>query len=252
MTKSKGKAKSIKYRDLIPTVIHELKTPITTIKEALNLIEEINGPKFDSQSKRIFSIAAEELDRLLQMVNNLLKISAMEENGLKLKKEPCKLEEIIEDVLRSYKLLIDKKHLTIQTIFALNSPQVLVDRNWMFDAISNIIDNSVKFTPENGQIIIITQIVNGQNQEIKKLKLSSYQRYLKTTIADTGPGIPIKDLSRIFEKFERGSNLSSSTAKGIGLGLAITKNIIEMHNGKIWAESNQGAKFSFVLPVNTR
>ncbi|MEO0071998.1 MAG: HAMP domain-containing sensor histidine kinase [candidate division WOR-3 bacterium] len=248
MELDKGNSKrERKYYELITAIVHELKTPITTIKEAIALLTEINYSKFDNQSKKILKIAEEELDRLIEMVNNLLKISAIRSGSWRPKKTPNKIEEIIKEIIKSYALLLKRKNLDVKTKFAPNTPKILVDRNRIREAIANIIDNSVKYTPESGKITITTQMLSGNNTELENLSVDPRQKYLKITIADSGPGIAKKDLARIFDgaKFNENPRAPGS----LGLGLMITKNIIEMHKGKVWAESNNGAKFSILLPV---
>lgn len=248
MDHDKGNSKpNQKYYELMTAVVHELKTPITTIKEAIAILTEINYSKFDTQSKKILKIAEEELDRLIEMVNNLLKLSAIRAGGWRLKKTSNKIEDVIKEIIRNYALLIKRKKLDVKTQFAPNTPKILVDRNRIREAIANIIDNSIKYTPEGGKIAISTQMLSGNSPELEHLSLDPRQKYLKITIADSGPGISKKDLTRIFEgvKFNENTRAPGS----LGLGLLITKNIIEMHKGKVWAESNNGAKFSIVLPL---
>ncbi|MCS7258088.1 MAG: ATP-binding protein, partial [candidate division WOR-3 bacterium] len=236
--------------ELMTAVVHELKTPITTIKEAISLLSEINYSKFDTQSKKILKIAEEELDRLVEIVNNLLKISAAKSENWKLKKAPYKIEEIIKEILKNYSLLTKRKKLYIKTKFATNTPKVLVDRERIYEAIANIIDNGIKFSPEGGKIQITTQLLSGKSLKLENPAVDPQKKYLKITITDNGPGIPKEKLPLIFE----GTNIKETTGipLNLGLGLIITKKIIEMHNGVIWAESNNGAKFSLALPINNK
>lgn len=237
------------HTDLITTVVHELKTPITTIKEAISLLSDLNYLKLDAKSKKILLIAREETNRLVRMVNNLLQVSIIEAGKLQLHLEPTKIEVIINQVLDSQSFTIQKKEMHIKTNYLHNSPTVIIDRDRLYDAIANLIDNALKFTPEKGTITIQNRQIKPGDIEYRKQHLNSKLKYLETTISDTGPGISKQDLTRIFKKFERIK--APIPIRGIGLGLTIAKNIIELHEGKIWASFNKskGATFHFALPI---
>jgi signal transduction histidine kinase len=235
--------------ELVTAVVHELKTPISTIKEAISLLSDLNYGKLNAKSKKILLIAQEETNRLIRMVNNLLKVSIIEAGKIQLHFEPTKIEKIINQVLDSQSFTIQKKDMHIKTSYLHNSPDVFIDRDRLFDTIANLIDNALKFTPECGTITIQTKKIKPGDSDYQKQHLNSKLRYLKTTITDTGPGISKQDLYRVFKKFERIT--APIPVRGIGLGLTIAKNIIELHQGKIWAasEKGKGAVFHFVLPI---
>lgn len=236
-------------KEVLTNISHELKNTITNIKEAISLLSDLNYHKLDSKSQKIILIAKEEIDRLIRMVNNLLKSTALEAQKLQLHKQPTQIEQIIQQVLESQSITIQKKEIEIETLYIPKSPLVDIDRDQLYDVIANLIDNAVKYTPRKGKITIQTVIINPTTPEYRKYHLNSKASYLKVSITDTGPGIPQKALKRIFDKYVR---LDSTTSvKGIGLGLNIAKNIIKLHRGKIWAISkpNQGATFCFVLPI---
>lgn len=237
------------HGDLINTVVHELKTPITTIKEAISLLSDINYLRLDTKSKKIILIAQEEINRLVRMVNNLLKIASIESGKLQLQKETCKIETVINQVIDSQRFTIQQKEMRIHIDYLDEAPSIKIDHDRMYDAIANLIDNALKFTPEKGMISIQTNVIKPGDREYTRHHLNHKYKYLKVTISDTGPGIPKQDLKHIFIKFIRITKLTP--VKGIGLGLTITKNIIELHHGKIWASNgkNKGATFEFVLPI---
>lgn len=249
MPKTSKNRQNLNHGDLISTVVHELKTPITTIKEAISLLSDMNYLMLDAKSKKIILIAQEEVNRLVRMVNNLMKIAAIETKKLQPQKESCRIETIINQIIDSQSFQIQRKEMHIKINYCDKSPIVKIDQGLMSDAIANLIDNALKFTPEQGTISIQTKIIKPGDHEYVLQHLNSRIKYLKTTIADTGPGIPKQDLKHIFKKFTRITKLTP--VKGIGLGLTITKNIIELHHGKIWAANrkNLGAVFYFVLPI---
>lgn len=243
------KTGGFQQNEVFATITHELKNTITNIKEAISLLSDLNYHKLDSKSQKIILIAKEEIDRLIRMINNLLKSTALEAQKLQLHKEPTQIEQIIQQVLESQSITIQKKEIKIETLYIPKSPLVDIDRDQLYDAIANLIDNAVKYTPQKGKITIQTEIINPPATEYRKYQLNSKVSYFKVSITDTGPGIPQKAIKRIFNRYVRLN--STISVKGIGLGLNIAKNIITLHQGKIWAMSkpNQGTTFCFVLPI---
>jgi signal transduction histidine kinase len=237
--------------DFFAAFIHELKTPVTSIKEALSLLSDINQEKLDNKTARIISIAQEEINRLVRMIDNYLKVTSIEAGKIRLQLAPYKLHDIINEVIISQSLLIQKKQMKIKNGFAQNLPVIFVDKDRVFEILANLLDNALKFSPEKGKITIQTRLL-AKPSEISKHDLNPDYKYCKVTISDSGPGIPVKDLGRIFNKFER---LKTPTKiRGIGLGLTIARNIVQLHNGKIWATSKKGkgSTFYFVLPIKPK
>jgi signal transduction histidine kinase len=235
--------------DVFATFVHELKTPVTSIKEAISLLSDINKDTLNLKTKRIIAIAQEEINRLVRMIENFLKVAAIEDGKIQLQIEPVNINEIINLVLESQSLVVQRKNMHIKKILTSKPPILSVDKDRIFEAVSNLIDNALKFTPNGGTITIKTQLLPKTSFEIRSHSLNPKLRYMKITVSDTGSGILKKDLKRIFEKFER---LTAPTKiRGIGLGLTIAKTIIELHYGQIWAtsEKNKGANFHFVLPI---
>lgn len=240
------------HNDLFATFAHELKTPITSIKEAISILIDMDKLKFDPKTKRILTIAHEETNRLIRMIDNFLKISAYEVGKIQLHLEKAKINEIINQVIESQSITIKRKNLRIKKHLAPNLPNIIIDKDRIFEVIANLLDNALKFTPEYGVITITTQIFKSNKQTEFPPNLISNQKYLKFTISDTGPGISKKNLPRIFQKFERLE--TENKPGGVGLGLAIAKNIVELHNGKIWVTSQKrkGATFHFVIPISNQ
>ncbi|MCX8015676.1 MAG: cell wall metabolism sensor histidine kinase WalK [candidate division WOR-3 bacterium] len=235
--------------DRVSILLHELKTPLSSIKEAISLLAETNQGTFNDKTRQIITIAQEETNRLVRMVDNFLKAAAIDSKKIELNLEPVKLGELINKVLDSYSIKIQNKRMQITKKFDNNLPSVLVDKDRIFEVVANIIDNALKFTPDNGSITIEIKRLPIKHPEIVKQKLPGKYEYLKVSITDSGPGIKQKDIKKIFEKFERLS--APQGIRGIGLGLSIAKTFVELHKGRIWATSRpgQGASFHFVLPI---
>jgi two-component system sensor histidine kinase VicK len=235
--------------DLIATLAHELKTPVTSIKEAISLLSDLNNNILNKKNRRIIAIAQEEVDRLVRMVDNFLKVASIESDKTHLEKVEVKIEDIINLVVDTYSLKIQNKKMHIIKLFSKTPSLVLIDRDRMFEAIANILDNAIKFTPTGGTITVKTKVISKFTDALSNRHSTNKNNFLLVTISDTGPGISKNNLERIFKKFERVK--STKHIRGIGLGLTITRNIVELHEGKIWASSvkNRGAKFNILLPV---
>ncbi|MEO0091197.1 MAG: HAMP domain-containing sensor histidine kinase [candidate division WOR-3 bacterium] len=237
------------HLDALSIIFHELKTPVSAIKEAMSLLSEKSQKITDSQTLRIITIAQEETNRLVRMIDNVLKASLIESGKIHLQFEPVKINEVVDAVLASQELIIKQKKMHIKTQINPSLPLIQADKDRLFEVMANLLDNALKFTPSGGTIKISVKSVLGKDKELIKRGAVPDQKYIQVTVADTGPGIPKKDLSRIFRKFER---LKTPTkVRGIGLGLNIAQNIVELHSGKIWATSElgKGAQFHFILPI---
>lgn len=235
--------------DLIATLAHELKTPVTSIKEAISLLSDLNNDKLNKKNRRIIAIAQDEIDRLIRMIDNFLKVSSIESGKTQIEKERVKVEDIINLVLDAYSLKILSKRMHIVKHYSKTPVVISVDKDRIFEALANILDNALKFTPADGTITIKTHITSNHAGAISDRRAVNKNRFLLITISDTGPGISKNNLERIFRKFERVK--STKHIRGIGLGLTITRNIVELHDGKIWATStkNSGAEFNILLPI---
>ena len=176
-------------------------------------------------------------DELAQFVNDLLDIARIESGRMTMKKEPLELNKIAEEVGDLLSTQLRDKQITLTLDIAMGSNSVYADRNQTKRIFINLINNAIKFTPANGKITIAGHAVN-QNAQID--------------INDTGCGMTEKEQAGLFQEFYRVDNPINQEVKGTGLGLALVKNIVEAHNGKIWLSSKpgQGSTFSFTLPLN--
>ncbi|MEM2388345.1 MAG: HAMP domain-containing sensor histidine kinase [Candidatus Thermoplasmatota archaeon] len=210
----------------IDTIAHELKTPITAIKTYNDLLRKEKLGKLKKSQKESLEKMAKNIDRLIKLIDDMLHIPSIDMQELELRKEKFYLKEIIENIFNELDETIKEKNQKIH-IDIKNSLYAKGDKKLIEKAIKNVISNAVKYTPSNGSI------------SVKGFKEGNYAHLI---IEDTGIGIPSEELEKIFEPFYRGKD------GGAGLGLAITKNIVEAHGGRIWAESKQkGAKFHIVL-----
>lgn len=214
------------------------KTPLQLIKESLSMILEGLAGEITPKQREIIKLGENNIERLLRLVMNLLNISKIESGKMKLKKIPVDITSLVNEVLSSYKENISKRHLTLKYESRLSEKQIthklLVDRDMMIQVIINLLNNAIKYTPDYGII---------------RVEVAESKENIRFEISDTGPGIPKEYIQKIFDKFER---ITSEKQEGTGLGLTIAKDIIDLHNGKIWIESEigEGSKFIFILPRN--
>lgn len=234
--------------EFIAMVSHELRTPLATIKEAISLLSEVRANLGEVPS-RFVGIAREEISRLERMMDNLLEVSRIESGKVKLRIELVRILPLIDQALESLTVFIDKKKINIVKNIAPDLPVIYGDSDRIFHLIVNLLDNAVKFTPSGGKVTIGVSVLDQKDPIIRARRLVPSEKYLMVTVVDSGPGIAPENLERIFEKFERGE--PAAGARGIGLGLAIARNTVEAHKGKIWAtsQSGKGSIFTFILPA---
>lgn len=222
--------------DFSYAMIHDMKTPLSSILMGTQILET---GKLDAQPEkkaRYFRILREEGEHLLSLTNKVLTLSKLENHQLKLEKETCSLRPMLEDLAEKYKAKA-VKHIVYK--WNLQADTVYADEEFLKEALSNLIDNAVKYSGEEVEITFSSG------------KLSN-EYYIK--VHDTGFGIPLKDQSKIFEKYERASASGRSRyggPAGFGLGLNYVLRVAEAHGGRVTLESIEGeySEFTIYLPV---
>ncbi len=235
---TKEKEIDIMKTEFISTVSHELRTPLTTMKEFVSIISDEIPGKLTKDQKEYVDIIISNIDRLARLINDLLDISKIEAGKTELKKKLVDIAKLAEGVISTIKSQTDEKHIELKAAFHTPLPGVYGDADKIIQIFTNLIGNATKFTPEKGQISV----------EIKNMESE-----VECSVSDTGKGISTEDIERLFSKFQQFGRVAGSGAKGTGLGLAISKELVEMHHGKLWAESKigKGSKFIFTLPKYT-
>ena len=222
--------------DFFSSVTHELRTPLSTIKMGIVLLQEgIEGPLTEGQ-RGLLKVLEKETLLLVAQVNSLLDLSKMEAGMMRFQLERKNIGPLIDQTVEEMGPLVEAKKLSLEVLVTDGLPALNMDSERMLQALRNIIGNAVKFTPEKGRVRISARPADHE---------------VEVSVADTGPGIPAGNLITIFEKFQQVTAAGSHPVKGTGLGLAIAKQIITLHGGKIWAESElgRGSTFIFVLPA---
>jgi two-component system sensor histidine kinase KdpD len=217
---------------LLATMSHDLRTPIAAITGAATSLLDESAALPSHERRNLLETIREEADRLNRIVRDLLDLNRIESGAVAVRKEWCPLEEIVGSALVRLDDILSGREVEVK----LPSPLLLVpvDPVLMEQVLTNLLENAAKYTPPGSPITIEADSVNGG---------------VMVSVSDRGPGIPIEDIDRIFEKFHRLSG--DGSVAGTGLGLAICRAILMAHGGRIWAENREGggACFRFLLPV---
>ena len=218
---------------LLSALSHDLRTPLAGL---LGLAEslELTKPELAGPQRETARAIAEQARRMTALVNNLLDMARIQGGEVKLRREWQSVEEVVGSALRAAQPALTRHR--VEVALPRDLPLVEFDATLIERVLYNLLENAGKYTPEATVIRIAAQVSEGQ---------------LLVTVSDNGPGIPQGQHEVIFEKFTRGSY--ESATPGVGLGLAISRAIVEAHRGKIWAEDNVGggARFHFTLPLGT-
>ncbi len=217
-------------------VSHDLRTPLSIIQTAINLtLDEMIGTITDEQ-RDVLTTAMDSSKWLSDMIRSLSIITKLECGKLLLSKKDVDICELIEETVSECKSLAQKKTLSLECELPEQTIDVCLDPEQTKLVLTNLISNSIKFTPEGGQIKVTCL---RQDEEVQ------------FSVQDSGVGIATEDMVKLFEKFAKFSKKPGSEVKGAGLGLAIVKKLVEMHDGRINVESeiDQGATFTVSLPL---
>lgn len=219
--------------NLIATVSHELKTPISSINLCLKLLENEKVGNTNEEQRQIIGSMRQQTIRLSKMVNELLDFSQAESGNIKLKMERVSAYDIIDYAAVAMVMIIAEKKIHLDTCMDEELPYIQADVEKTVWVLVNLINNAVRYTPENGTIRITAQKENS---------------YVVISVIDQGTGISPEDREKIFNKFVQVGN---QNPRGRGLGLAISKEFVISQGGDIWVESEigSGSRFSFKLPV---
>ncbi|HKF39211.1 MAG TPA: ATP-binding protein, partial [Ktedonobacteraceae bacterium] len=221
---------------LLSTISHDLRTPLTTIKAAVTGLLQADLDWDEQLRREILEDIDAGADHLYKLVDSLIEMSRIDMGALVLEKEWCDLVEIVHNALARAERLVAGH--TVRTQFQPHLPQVQVDYVQLGRVLVHLLENAVRHSPENAEIVIaVDDLARGRPEDD--------HRFLRVQIIDHGSGVPEEERERIFKTFY------SLDSQGIGLGLAICRGIIEAHQGRIWVEPapDGGACFVFTLPI---
>jgi signal transduction histidine kinase len=242
--------------DFINIASHQLKKAPTPIKGYISLLNEGSyGPVSDNQ-KQVLDIINTANERQIHLVDDLLDIARMESGRVQLDFKKQKIEDICAEVYTNLLPTAKDKGLKLNyEKLTQPLPELMIDKNKMFESIFNFAENSIKYTPE-GQVSLKLELA--KDSKYRPLKQALDQKpvisgpVVRVTVADTGIGIPAAEIPYLFAKFSRGKDVSRLQAEGTGLGLYVVKLMIEAHGGRAWAESEgagKGSRFIMEIPI---
>lgn len=224
--------------DFVSIVAHELRNPLGVVREAASLIlDGLVGP-VEEEQKKYLEIIKRTGDRLIRITTDLLDLAKIEAGKIVVNFERIDLLSVARQACEGIALRTNKKGLTVSQVLPEGKLEISADFDKLTQVMSNLLSNAFKFTEKGG----ITVEVKDLGEEVR------------CAVEDTGPGISKENLSRLFSKFEQFGKPTTTAEKGSGLGLVISKSIIEAHGGRIWAESEpgKGSSFIFTLPKQHR
>ncbi len=219
--------------EFLTTVNHEIKTPLTTIKGFVSLLLNGEAGSLNDEQIAFLNIVEQSTNRLINIVTNILDISKINSED-SFEFEKLNIGEVVENVFVQMKIKAYSKGIAMKFDKGPKDLYVRADKHWLSQAITNLVDNAIKYSPSGSDVI---------------LRLYDRGKIVVFMVEDKGFGIDEEDKKYIFEKFYRAKN-TMMNVEGSGLGLSIAKDIIEKHNGKIWFESEKGkgSKFYFAIP----
>ena len=225
--------------EFVAIAAHQLRTPLSAIKWTLRMFLDGDIGHVSEVQSEFLQKTYDSNERMINLVNDLLNVTRIEEGKFLQKIEKCDVIELLQEVIKSEADAIAKKNLKFSLILPdKNAPSVNVDKEKIVLAIKNLLENAVNYT-KNGEITLSGAYDIDQKRFLIKVQ-------------DTGIGIPKEQHERVFSRFFRSSNALKTETEGTGLGLFISKNIIESHGGKIWFESveGKGTTFYLTLPID--
>jgi len=234
-TKSLDRLKS----DFVAVVSHEIRTPLTSVKGAVELLSDDRYFQNNDQQGKLLTIAHANAERLLLLINDILDFSKLESASLPMTIERQRLEPVIQQAGQHLRTLIEERRIRLEFDWSDDLPDVLLDAHRVTQVVTNLLSNAIKFSPTEGAIQVRAMARDGM---------------VRVEIVDHGEGIAARDLPKLFRKFQQVDSSSTRKVGGTGLGLVISKGIVEQHGGLIGVESEvgKGSTFWFTLPVAER
>jgi len=216
--------------DFFSHISHELRTPLTSVREATTLLrDEVPGPLVPKQA-RLVDIIAANTERVLHLVNDILELSRLRAGLLAIDRRNVDLGNLVRRALEQLRPQAEARGLSVHSNGAARGVRVLGDEERLLQVLLNLLGNAIKFTPRGGAV---------------RLGITAREDEVEVAVEDSGVGIPPEALPRVFDRYWQ----ARGTPAGTGLGLAIVKSIVEMHGGRVQAESTEGKGSRFVVQL---
>ncbi len=231
--------------EFVSFVAHELKNPMTSIKGYTELLAAGSVGTINEMQSNFLGTIRSNVERMSTLVSDLNDNAKIEAGRLRLEYKPADVKDIVEDVIRSTKRQVEDKRQSAELELPAQLPQVWADRIRVGQVLVNLVSNAHKYTPEGGKIIIGAEATSNQWDP------EGAKNVVHLWVKDNGIGISFEDQAKIFQRFFRSEDSKAREAPGTGLGLNITKSLVEMQGGRIWFDSEfrKGTTFHFTIPV---
>jgi len=264
-----AEAANIAKSEFLANMSHELRTPLNHIIGFTELVVDKTFGELNKVQEEYLSDVHYSSKHLLSLINDILDLSKVEAGKLIFEPSNVQLHDLLENSLIMLKEKAIKQGIKLSTDIKEIPESITADERKLKQILYNLLSNAVKFTPDGGEIRLTADLADGSSliagnkrkvgseRDLTAMshELRTLQKFVRISVIDTGIGLKENDLDRIFSPFEQVENSASRKYQGTGLGLSLTKNLVELHGGKIWAESKgegKGIKFSLILPISPR
>jgi PAS domain S-box-containing protein len=220
--------------DFMATVSHEFRTPLTSLNMTIDILLQGLLGGVSAQQGELLATAKADCERLTKLVKELLNLSRLESGRYQMKKEPVNMQDLVDDALKHLRVPFRLKEIAFETAIDSTLPDFPADREQLSWVITNLVSNALRYTPAGGKVTINAGRENG---------------LIQVSVTDSGRGIPAEALESIFDKFVQVRQSTESTPGSVGLGLAIAKEVVEAHGGRIWVTSTMGKGSTFVFTI---
>jgi signal transduction histidine kinase len=223
--------------EFVAVVSHEIRTPLTVIKGVLELLTDDRHWQVDEKQGELLRMATANSERLLHLINDILDFSKLQSASLPMSFAPGLLPQVIRASAGNLSHLAGERGIQLGLEMPNDAPLVIMDEQRIGQVVTNLLSNALKFSPRGSTVTVTVKVE---------------EQALHVSVKDEGEGIAPKDMSRLFQKFSQLDSSTTRKAGGTGLGLVITKGIVEAHGGRIWVESEigLGSAFHFTLPLS--
>ena len=220
--------------DFISTVTHELRTPLTSVRALSEMLHD--DPRMElADRKRFLGIIVSETERLTRLINQILDMAKLESGRAEWTSSAVDIGQVVREAMDSLGQLFREKAVALVGDIPAQGPIVQADRDRLTQVMVNLLSNAVKFVPGGSGRVVV--------------RVTAEDRLVRVLVADNGPGLTREECSVIFEKFRQGGNTMTDKPKGTGLGLPISRQIVEYFGGNLWVESEPGAGANFIFTV---
>ncbi len=231
--------------EFVSFVAHELKNPMTSIKGYTELLAAGSVGQINEMQSNFLSTIRSNVERMSTLVSDLNDNAKIEAGRLHLEYRPVDVPDVVDDVVRSTKRQVEDKHQSVEVQLPEQLPPVWADRTRIGQVLVNLVSNAHKYTPEGGRILV------GAESTMNQWDPGGAKQVVHLWVKDDGIGISVEDQAKIFQRFFRSDDSKAREAPGTGLGLNITRSLVEMQGGRIWFDSEfrKGTTFHFTVPV---